>query len=197
MGLSLEKAELFANYAIGKIDSLGVHDEFYNYTISDVNSSKMREELTLIISGYSQVTGKLGHDGQDKITEKFKEVKPKLYTGKSLSGTGNFTDLTLSRLERLKRDNIDIVVSLFAYNRLVYIMEFPIRTIYERLYNQVYEKCVIKQNDYCRSANFSYKHYMDSDNLKIKYIDLSIIDKYPEIINKPFTKKLREKCTLI
>ena len=97
------------------------------------------------------------------------EVKPKLYTNKRTNGGGNFTDLTINRLEEIRNDNVNVVTSLFAHDRLVYIMEFPIKTIYTRLYTQVHEKCVVKKQQYCRSANFTYIDYIDSSQFPNKF----------------------------
>jgi hypothetical protein len=198
MSLSDKTLQLFKDYATGKINSLEGFNvcaqEFYDYTMSDVNSSKLREELTIRIGDYEQIPGKLGYDGLDIETGKYKEAKPKLYTrDKAHSGNGNFSDLTMRKLDKLILDNVDVVVSYFAHNKLVYIMEFPVATIYSRLYLQVYDKCVVNKQKMCRSANFNYADYIDSNDLVIKYIDWDFIDKYPKIINRPFLKKLKEK----
>jgi hypothetical protein len=192
MNLSTETSSIFIDYCLSKTEKLnGVYQEFYDYAISDLNSSKMREEITLKVCAYDQVPGKLGYDGVND--GKLKEVKPKLFTGKSSAGNGNFSDLTLLNLEKKKEDNIDVIVSYFYEGRLVYIIEFPFNVIYNRLYEQVQYNCVVKGNKFCRSANFSYKDYMQSPELKIVYLNWDIVDKYPKIINRNFLKRLKEK----
>jgi hypothetical protein len=195
MTLSKHTLQIFTDYVTGKTDKLdGVYREFFDYAITDVNSSKLREELTMHVSGYDPIPGKLGYDGIDTPTGKFKEAKPKLHTrDKSHSGNGNFSDATLATLQRMLVDDIDVIVSYFAHGKLVYIMEFPFTEIYDRLHEQVYEKCVIQGQTACRSANFNYSDYMDSPRLNVKFINWDIIDKYPKIINKPFLNKLRLK----
>jgi hypothetical protein len=195
MPLSPKTSKLFIDYATNKINKMdSTSKEFYDYCITDLNSSKLREELTILICGYDQVPGKLDYDGFDKNTNRYKEAKPKLFTNRTPhNGNGNFSDLTMENLEKLVNGNVDIVVSLFAFDRLVYIMEFPASAIYDRLHEVVHQKCVVQNQSACRNAAFTYKHYMDSKDLKINYIDWDFIDKYPRVLNDKFLQKLKGK----
>jgi hypothetical protein len=184
--------QIFCDFALDTIQELPeVYDEFYEYAITDVNSSRLREDLTSFVCGYKSISGKLGYDAVDSVTNQYKEIKPKLFTGKSTNGGGNFTDMTMLRLEKMKNDNINVITSFFSYGKLIYILEFPFECIYDRLYEQIYEKCVVKKNSYTRSASFTYKHYIDNPKLQVKYINWNLVDKYNGIISKPLKEKLK------
>ena len=92
--------------------------------MEDVNSSSLREIITILVAGYDPIPGKLGRDAIDRLTGASKEAKPKSYTGTSTNGSGCFNDYTRERYNKDIQENLDIVHSLFIGDRLAYVIEF-------------------------------------------------------------------------
>jgi hypothetical protein len=95
-----------------------------------------------------------------------------------LDGGGNFTDYTPARLERDKKENLNMLVSGFIDGKLIYIIEFPFNctTFINRLEKQIgkwQEKLkgskTIK-GQFLRSATFNYKHFIKCPHLKIVFL---------------------------
>jgi len=177
-------------YVIGEITELG--DESYtNLALSylnDKNSSTLREAITANVCGYEWISKKLGYDAIDTSTNKFKEIKPKLYSVK-YSGNGNFSDLNRQRLIKMISDNSDVVCSLFNDCKLVIVFEFKLNQIYEKLNKQVVEKCEKKGQDYVRSATFNIND-IDGD-IKVHYYNVN----FSQYLTKNMLKKIRDADT--
>lgn len=179
--------KIIVGRAIGetiKIDPIA--DELLNIYMNDVNSSTLRELITIYLSNCEPLPGKLGRDCIDPKTGEQKEIKPKNYYGKkSHDGVGCFNDYTRKRFEKDLSDNLQIISSLFINGKVAYIIEFSIHALKNRLDKQIYEKCEsIKKNDYVRSAYWTYKDWMNHPSLKLHYRDNDLIKNNPKAMTK-------------
>jgi hypothetical protein len=109
---------------------------------NDVNSSTVREFVTLIVAGYEPRQKKLGANGFNAQTNVECDVKPdNIRSGqdKHLNGGGNFSDLTPERVDRYeqKAEGLHILASGFVDGHLIYVLEFPYRCIAQRIRKQV------------------------------------------------------------
>jgi len=98
---------------------------------NDVNSSALRERITLMIAKYEPRKKKLGFNGFNPQTNVDCDVKPiNILSGTKdrLNGGGNFSDLTPERVDKYeqKGKSFHIIASGFVDGRLVYILEFLI-----------------------------------------------------------------------
>jgi hypothetical protein len=190
MELSKHNLELFTNFFLGNTEELDKKDDdfknlFLSYA-SDNNSSTIRELVTMYYLGYDSFSQKHGADGIDKSTGSLKEVKPKyLSLGKKLSGSGNFNDMTLELLE--KKKDFDIICSLFYETKLVYIIEFPLSEIYEKLKIPIINAKLGKRV----VCHFGWNDYKNA-NLKIHYLNEELIS---TCLSKGYTKLLKSKKT--
>ena len=169
-------------------------EELFLMYMSDVNSSTLREAITVLVAGYDPVGGKKGRDAVDPLTGKPKEAKPKSYTaGTATNGKCVFSDYTQERMNKDIQDDLDIVHSLFVGDRLAYVVEFNIRAAQPKLEKQIQDHCVGKNQKYVRCASWSYKEWVDHPSTKIHYIDWNLIDANPGCMNKNMCKALRNK----
>ena len=164
-------------------------EDYKNLLLSyatDNNSSTLRELATMKYLGYKSFTHKLGADGIDEKTGKLKEVKPPAIRqdNKKIATSGNFNDMTMELLE--KKKDMDVICSLFKYNRFVYIVEFPLMDIYKKLEKPILNAKLGKRI----VCGFNYKDYMDSENLIIHYLNKDLIY---ESVSKPHAKLLVER----
>jgi len=152
--------------------------EILNRYANDVNSSTLRELITMMKAGYEpKVSGtKLGYNGTTSQGSPC-EVKPaNIRSGKGgkLNGGGSFNDFTYERLDKYKHDKVMMVVSGFVDARLVYILEFPfsyprfVQRIREQL-GKHFARGKRAPGQYLRSAQFSFKNYKDCPQLKVIY----------------------------
>ena len=169
--------------------------------INDKNSSTLREFLTVSIAGYEHTKQKVGYNGY-KLSSYGKplmcEAKPQNVSknGKrKLDGGGNFTDYTHERLERDRKENLNVLVSGFVDGRLLYVLEFPFGCIASRLEEQLnkqFPKGDIK-GQYLRSARFNYKDYINCKGLKVVFcLPKSKLAEYKRNIVKEFYEFLKE-----
>jgi hypothetical protein len=164
--------KLATEYFMGNDTLFNQKDEDYqNLFLSyatDNNSSTIRELSTMYFLKYKSFHNKLGADGIDENTGRLKEVKPRSVTKKLSGGSGNFNDMTLELLE--KKKNMDVICSLFVDSRFVYIVEFPLEVIYDKLKEPIVNAKLGKRV----VCSFSYKDYND-DRLKIHYLNKDLI----------------------
>jgi len=161
--------------------------ELLDVYMNDVNSSTLRELVTIEVAGYESIPGKLGRDGIDPTNNKPKEAKPKNFTGKASNGGGCFNDYTMKRLNKDIDDDLDIVHSLFVDGKLAYIIEFNIDAIKDHLMEQIIKKCVVGKNDYVRTASWSYKYWVNHESLKLHYIDPTLVTKSKTVVRDLWT----------
>jgi hypothetical protein len=213
------------NYLLGKSKDnlIGILLDLLTMYINDKNSSTIREFITVTLAGYTHKESKIGYNGfrQDAFmpgrtikceakpkninTEEFKKYESGVRKNKpaKLNGGGNFTDFTPGRLNKYKKEDLNILVSGFIDGKLIYILEFPFNTpsFIKKLENQL-EKWQQKlkgskstKGQFLRSANFNYKDYIGSPNLKIVYLlDKSKLLKYKKYIAKGFYEFLESKA---
>ena len=202
---------------------IGILVDLLTMYINDKNSSTIREFLTVTLAGYEHKKGKIGYNGFKQDTfipgktlkceakpknfdteefEKYKRGERKNSPGK-LNGGGNFTDYTPARLEKDKQEkDLDMLVSGFADGKLIYIIEFPftspdfVRNLEIKI--QKWQKKLkgsksIK-GQFLRSADFDYKDFIKSPNLKIVYLlNKDELAKYEPYISRGFYEFLEGK----
>ena len=188
--LSDENVDLAIKYAKGDEHALDNISEGHRNCIlamfSDVNSSMLREAMTLRLLNYISYPEKHGMDGYCPITNKQKEVKPRwLNEGQKLSSSGNFNDMTHLLLD--KKDDCDVICSAFYQDNLMYVVEFPYQLIKPRLKRTV-DRAVVGRRVVC---GFSWKDY-DADDLKVHYLDEALITK-TNSLSKNHLKMLVER----
>ena len=97
-----------------------------------------------------------------------------------------------------KEKDLNLLVSGFVDGRLIYLFEFPFQTnsLLQHLRKQLKKRfngVKDKKNQYLRSANFDFRHYSNSSNLKIIFkLNNSEIKNYEKYINKKMFKFLTE-----
>jgi len=170
--LSQKNLDMLTQYCIGNTEQFEQKDEDYKNIVlswmSDVNSSSVRELITLNYLKYEKLEKKHGADGFDPINQRYKEVKPRsIFEGK-IASSGNFNDMTLNLIERKK--DFDVICSLFFQNRLVYIVEFPFSRIEEKIKVPVNKATLGRRI----VSTFTYKDY-DCDDLRIHYYDRELV----------------------
>jgi hypothetical protein len=149
---------------------------------SDINSSSIREAVTLDFLGYEQYSAKHGADGFDPTNQRQKEVKPRFFNdGIKSSIGGNFNDMTLELLE--KKKHLDIICSTFIGDRLIIIVEFPFSVIESKIKQPIIDA---KQGKRV-VCGFSNTSFQDSPEMIIHYYDKETINK-----NQCFSPKTRK-----
>lgn len=152
---------------------------------NDVNSSTLRELMTILQAGYEpQLSGvKLGYNGitREGAPCEVKPVNIRSGSGNKLNGGGNFSDFTYERLDRYKKDELMMLVSGFVDVRLIYILEFPFSysEFVDRLSRQLERHFARGQRtpgQFLRSADFSFKYYKNCPQLKVIYKHVQLAD---------------------
>lgn len=186
MNLSKQNLDLATQYFLGDTTMLDQKDDdFKNLFLSfasDNNSSTMREAVTLHYLGYDSYSQKHGADGINPKTNKQIEVKPKFLSEGKLGNTGNFNDMTMDLLN--KKIDFNVVCSLFFQSRLIYIVEFPLTTIYEKLKEPIINAKAGKRV----VCQFNYLNY-DTDDLVIHYFNEELAKQY-NCLSKPHLQML-------
>lgn len=181
---------LAANVAVGNYEQLYKKDvDFQNLFMcyaQDKNSSSLRERVTLHLLNYHPYGNKHGADGIDVSSLRKKEVKPIQANGvKPVNNSGNFNDLTLDLLE--SKVDYDVVCSLFCNSRLIYLVEFPLLVIYDKLKMPIINAKAGKRV----VCHFNYLTY-DCDLLKVYYFDAELSKKY-NCLYKPHYQMLEKR----
>ncbi|MCS7207579.1 MAG: hypothetical protein NZ951_06595 [Dehalococcoidia bacterium] len=143
--------------------------------MEDLNSSTLRERVTLLVAGYEPSDKKLGYNGvKGQIKVEVKPVNIRSHGKDKLNGGGNFSDLTPERLAKLEAEgaNLHLLVSGFVDGRMVYVLEFPFScpTFIGHLRTLLHKRWPTGRRspgEYYRSASFSFKHYKDCPDLKV------------------------------
>ncbi|GBC88149.1 hypothetical protein HRbin13_00267 [bacterium HR13] len=173
-----EKDDTFHRF-LDSLSSKELRDAFLdllNLYSNDKNSSKIRELVTLWISGFEPSPAKLGYNGFRIGRGVVKcEVKPKNTesTKKKLRGEGSFNDYTYERLEKDIKENPTVLVSGFVLGKLLYIMSFEFRCLESHLKSLLDKRFRGKPRqagEYLRSAQFSFKDYVNCQSLRIVYL---------------------------
>ncbi len=176
MELSTQNLKLATQFFLGNTKEFDKKDDDYKNLFrayaSDSNSSSIREAVTLDFLGYEQYSAKHGADGFDPKTNKQKEVKPRFFpAGKKASIGGNFNDMTPELLH--KKNGLDVICSVFVEDRLILVVEFPIRAIHDQL-----EKTILKAKVGKRVVcGFSNTSFQDHEEMIIHHYDSEYINK--------------------
>lgn len=203
---------------------IGMLVDLLTMYINDKNSSTIREFLTVILAGYEHKEGKIGYNGfkQDTFVpgrtmkceakpknfdtnefEKYKRGERKTSPAK-LNGGGNFTDYTPARLQKDKQEkDLNMLVSGFVDGKLIYIIEFPFSSsdfvknleIKIQKWQRKLKGSKSTKGQFLRSADFDYKDFIKSPNLKIVYLlNKDKLAKYKPYISKNFYEFLEGKA---
>ena len=203
---------------------IGMFVDLLTMYINDKNSSTIREFITVTLAGYSHKEGKIGYNGfkQDAFIsgktlkceakpknfdseefEKYKRRERKTSPAK-LNGGGNFTDYTPLRLVKDKQEkDLNMLISGFVDGKLIYIIEFPFASpsfvknleVKIRKWLRKLKGSKSIKGQFLRSADFDYKDFIESPNLKIVYLlNRDELAKYNPYISKGFYEFLGEKA---
>ena len=145
---------------------------------NDLNSSTMRELVVAVLAGYEPTQKKLGYNGyrHNTLTGEVEqcEIKPPnvrtdAKKPKKLNGGGSYSDYTIERFEKHKKENPNMVIGGFVDGILIYILEFSFNepSFTKRLAEQTPE--TREKGQYKRSVKFSFIHYKDAKSLKLIY----------------------------
>ncbi len=203
---------------------IGILVDLLTMYINDKNSSTIREFITVTLAGYTHKEGKIGYNGfkQDAFvsgktikceakpknvdTEEFEKYKigERKTSPAKLNGGGNFTDYTPARLKRDKKEkDLNLLVSGFVDGKLIYIIEFPFNSpdfvknleIKIQKWQKKLKGSKSIKGQFLRSADFDYKDFVKSPNLKIVYLlNKDELAKYKSYIYKNFYEFLEEKA---
>lgn len=203
---------------------IGMLVDLLTMYVNDKNSSTIREFITVTFAGYEHKEEKIGYNGfkQDAFisgkTLKC-EAKPKNFDTEELekhkrgerktspaklNGGGNFTDYTPARLQKdTQEKDLNMLVSGFVDGKLVYIIEFPFTSsgfvknleIKIRKWQRKLKGSKSTKGQFLRSADFDYKDFIESPNLKIDYLlNKDGLAKYEPYISRGFYEFLEEKA---
>lgn len=203
---------------------IGMLVDLLTMYINDKNSSTIREFLTVTLAGYEHKVGKIGYNGfkQDTFVsgrtmkceakpknfdteelEKYKKGERKTSPAR-LKGGGNFTDYTPARLQKDKQEkDLNMLVSGFVNGKLIYIIEFPFTSsdfvknleIKIQKWQRKLKGSKSIKGQFLRSADFDYKDFIKSSNLKIVYLlSKDELAKYEPYISKGFYEFLEERA---
>ena len=179
--------------------------------INDKNSSLLREYITVSLAGYVPTNTKIGYNGFKQSTQIggkiiAGEAKPQnLSSGdnnqrknpRHLNGGGNFTDYTHKRLARDRKENLNMLISGFVDGELIYVLEFPFScaSFVKRLKIQLKKRFPNgdKSGEFLRSANFTFEHYRNCEELKIVYLEREKLEKNKKYLTKKYYDFLFKK----
>ena len=188
---------------------IGMLSDLMTIYINDLNSSTLREFLTVSLAGYQHLPAKTGDNGfkttgagetvgceakpknvRSRDFAEFREGRRKNRPEK-LRGHGNFTDFTGERLAAKKAARLNMLVSGFVDGRLVYIIEFPFNSprFVRHLEKQVRGRFPEgrRKGLFVRSVEFNHLHIPDDAVLVYRAENL---ESYKDFIVGPFYKRL-------
>ncbi len=179
--------------------------------INDKNSSLLREYITVSMAGYIPTSTKIGFNGFKQSTQLGGkmiacEAKPqnintednkKRKSPKKLKGGGNFTDFTIKRLTKYKKEKLNMLVSGFVDGELIYILEFPFScfSFIKKLKEQLQKRFPRgdKAGEFLRSAGFTFENYKRCQKLKVIYLKKETLEKHKKNLTKNFYEFLSKK----
>lgn len=190
---------------------IALFNDLITIYINDKNSSLLREYITVSLAGYTPIDTKIGYNGFKQSTQIGGkaiacEAKPqnlntednnKRKRPRRLNGGGNFTDYTHKRFAKDKKENPKMLISGFVDGELIYILEFTFRcsSFGERLIRQIRKRFPRgdRPGEFLRSANFTFEHYKDCEELKVIYLEREKLEKHKEQLTKKYHRFLSEK----
>lgn len=192
--------DIITNYCTGTItkkeltDMNGYHYvELLDSYLNDLNSSRLRQDITCNVIGLKVNDKKLGYDSADSSDE----VKPKNISSTSIKKTkldcgGNYSDLTHKRHIKYIEDNAIIHCSGFIDGYLMYIIKVPYSELINRFQKILNDKLPDGDlpNRYVRSASFTFTHIKNSPNIKVEFVRDNI-GEFSSFINKELYNYLK------
>ena len=199
---------------LSKDSLISCFNDLLTIYFNDVNSSTLREIVTVTLAGFTHNVGKIGFNGYRQIaTGKVEncEAKPKnvsseqfeLYKcGKRsskpapLNGGGNITDYTWARFNKDTKENPTFLSSGFVDGRLLYIIKFNFKSFdlqenFKRLLTKHFPDGDVP-GSFLRSATFDFRHYIKDGNTKIVYkIGIDELIEYEKFFHRDFLKYLK------
>lgn len=188
-----EHLNLITEYSKGSIskDSLRVQNgenyvELLDSYLNDLNSSRLRQDITCNVIGLSSNEDKLGYDGNGTNDE----VKPSNISTKGkkksrLGCKGSYSDLTHKRHKKYIEDDAIIHISGFIDGFLMFIFRLPYRDLQNHF--QLSLDKILPNGDipnrYLRSASFGFKQIKSCPNLQLEF-SRHDIENYASLINK-------------
>lgn len=154
--------------------------------LNDLNSSRLRQDITCHVIGLKTNNNKLGYDSDDS----YDEIKPKNVSSTKTKKTkldcsGSYSDLTHKRHHKYISDNAMIHSSGFVDGKLMYIIKVPYVDLaphFQRILNDKLPDGDLP-NRYVRSASFGFKQIKECPNVEVEFIR-NDIDDYSSFINK-------------
>lgn len=188
-----EQLKLITEYSKGLISREKLVEEkgeFYSdlldIYLNDLNSSKLRQDITCYVIGLKTNNKKLGYDSEGSNDE----VKPKNVSSEKekkvkLDCNGSYSDLTHKRHKKYISDNAIIHISGFVDGKLIYIIKVPYLDLAHHFQKILDNKLPNGDlpNRYVRSASFGFKQIKTCPNIKIEFIR-DDVESYSSFINK-------------
>ena len=155
--------------------------------INDKNSSTLREEIMCRMANLTPNENKLGFDSVGS----YDEMKPKNHDttnprSKKLNGSGNFSDMTLTRHQRFLELNPYIHVGGFVDGKIIFQLKVPYVGLSNHFKKQLDNHFPTgdKPNHYLRSMNFSLASLKECPNVELEFIS-DEIDQYRTFMTNP------------
>lgn len=155
--------------------------------INDKNSSTLREEIMCRIANLTPNGDKLGFDSLDTNDE----MKPKNYDtnnprAKKLSGSGNFSDMTLARHQRFMGLNPTIHIGGFVDGKIIFQIKVPYNGLASHFQKQLDKHFPTgdRPNNYLRSMNYSLPSLKECSEVQVEFLS-SEIDQYRTFMTNP------------
>jgi hypothetical protein len=154
--------------------------------LNDLNSSRLRQDITCFVLGLKTNEKKLGYDSNGTCDEvKPKNVSSKTSKKNKLDCGGSYSDLTHKRHEKYVTDNAIIHISGFVDGHLMYIVKVPYVDLQQHFKKILDDKLPNGDlpNRYVRSASFGFKQIKECPNMDLEFVR-SDIENYSSFINK-------------
>jgi hypothetical protein len=154
--------------------------------LTDLNSSRLRQDITCNILGLKTNNNKLGYDSDESNDE----IKPKNVSSINSKKTkldcgGSYSDLTHKRHKKYIQDNAIIHSAGFVDGQLMYIIKIPyvgLESHFQKILNDKLPDGDLP-NRYVRSASFGFKQIKNCPDAEIEFVR-DDIENYSSFITK-------------
>ena len=141
--------------------------------LTDLNSSRLRQDITCNILGLKTNNNKLGYDSDESNDE----IKPKNVSSINSKKTkldcgGSYSDLTHKRHKKYIQDNAIIHSAGFVDGQLMYIIKIPyvgLESHFQKILNDKLPDGDLP-NRYVRSASFGFKQIKNCPDAEIEFV---------------------------
>jgi hypothetical protein len=199
--MDLKHLNLITEYSKGNISKDEIveqkgeyYSELLDSYLNDLNSSRLRQDITCHVLGLKVNNNKLGYDSDGSNDE----VKPKNISSKSVKKNkldcgGGYSDLTHKRHKKYIIDNAIIHSAGFIDGHLMYIIKVPYVDLQEHFQRILDDKLPNGDlpNRYVRSASFGFKQIKECPNVEIEFVR-NDIENYNSFINKELYNYIKE-----